>query len=160
MQPTNQPMKDFQEKQKKTAKRKKYSKTLLLIMTLALVLLIKGVFSVYSKEQESQSEIDRIQSQKAELQKRYENITEQSDALKSDTGVESEIRNKFDVLKQGEGVIVIVDKEMPIIQEDNRSVLKKFWDSVKGVFGGGASSTTSTGEAKNGKATSTIIRAQ
>ena len=153
-------MKDFQEKQKKATGRKKYSKTLLLVMTLILLLLIKGVFSVYSKEQESQSEINRIQSQKAELQKRYENITEQSDALKSDTGVESEIRNKFDVVKQGEGVIVIVDKEVPVIQEDNRSVLKKFWDSVKGVFGGGASTSTSTGVAKNGNSTSTVIRAQ
>lgn len=153
-------MKNFQEKQRKTTKRKKYSKTLLLVMVLILVLLVRGVFSVYAKERESQGEIDRILTQKSELQKRYENITEQSDALKSNTGVESEIRNKFDVVKQGEGVIVIVEKEMLVIQEDNRSVLKKFWDSVKGVFGGGASSTTSTSEAKSSKATSTIIRAQ
>ena len=145
-------MKDFQERQKKTTNRKKYSKTLLVVMLLILVLLVRGVFSVYAKERESQGEIDRILTQKSELEKRHSNIAEQSDALKSEAGVESEIRNKFDVIKQGEGVIVIVDKQMPIIEEDNRGVLKKFWDSVKGVFGGATSKTN--------KATSTVIRAQ
>ena len=151
-------MKDFQEKQKRATGRKKYSKTLLFIMVVVLLLLVKGVFSVYSKERESQSEIDRIQSQKAELQKRYENITEQSEALKSTTGVESEIRNKFDVVKEGEKVIVIVDKQIPVIQEDNRSVLKKFWDSVRGVFGGGSAVATTTSEVKENRATSSVIR--
>jgi hypothetical protein len=61
-------------------------------------------------------------------------MSEQSEALKSDIGVEAEIRSKFDVVKEGEGVIVIVEKDVPVKEEDKRGVLRKFWDGVKGVF--------------------------
>lgn len=128
-------MKEFQERTK--IKRKKRSKILLLFMFLIFVFLTRGAFSAYSKERDSRIEVERVQKEKDALDKRYTVISEQSDALKSDIGIETEIRNKFDVVKEGEGVIVIVDKDIPIIEEDKRGVLKRFWDSVKGVFSSG-----------------------
>lgn len=125
-------MKEFQERSK--IKRKKRSKILLLFMLLVFIFLVKGTFSAYTKERNSRIEVDRALKEKEVLDKRYQVMSEQSDALKSDIGIESEIRNKFDVVKEGEGVIVIVDKDMPIIEEDKRGVLKRFWDSVRGVF--------------------------
>lgn len=125
-------MKEFQERGK--VKRKKRSKLLLLFMLLVLIFLVKGTFSAYTKERNSRIEVERVLKEKETLDKRYQVMSEQSDALKSNIGVESEIRNKFDVVKEGEGVIVIVDKDVPIIEEDKRGVLKRFWDSVRGVF--------------------------
>lgn len=125
-------MKDFHEKKKQP--RRVYPKVLLLVMFIAFIFLTKGVFSVFSKEKESRVEIARVQNQKNELQKRYDVIAAQNESLKSDEGVEAEIRSKFDVVKEGEGVIVIVEKERSIIEEDKRGVLKKFWDSVKSVW--------------------------
>lgn len=103
-------------------------------MFLVLLFLSKGAFSAYSKERDSRVEVERVFKEKEALDKRYQIMSEQSDILKSDIGIESEIRNKFDVVKSGEGVIVIVDKDMPIIEEDKRGVLKRFWDSVRGAF--------------------------
>lgn len=103
-------------------------------MFLIFIFLTRGAFSAYTKERDSRVEVGRALKEKDILDKRYQIISEQSDSLKSDIGIESEIRNKFDVAKEGEGVIVIVDKDMPIIEEDNRGVLKRFWDSVRGVF--------------------------
>lgn len=125
-------MKEFQEKNK--IKRKRRSKILLIFMFLVLLFLSKGAFSAYSKERDSRVEVERVFKEKEALDKRYQIMSEQSDILKSDIGIESEIRNKFDVVKSGEGVIVIVDKDMPIIEEDKRGVLKRFWDSVRGAF--------------------------
>jgi cell division protein FtsB len=125
-------MKEFQEKNK--IRRKKRSKILLLFMFLVFVFLTRGAFNAYTKERNSRFEVERTLKEKDALDKRYQVISEQSDALKSDIGVESEIRNKFDVVKDGEGVIVIVDRDVPIIEEDKRGVLKRFWDSVRGVF--------------------------
>ncbi len=123
-------MKEFQERNKQ----KKRSKLVLLFMLVLVVFLARGSMSTYFKERDSRIEVDRVMREKAELEKRYLVMSEQSEALKSDIGIESEIRSKFDVVKEGEGVIVIVEKDTPIIEEDKRGVLRKFWDGVRGVF--------------------------
>jgi cell division protein FtsB len=129
-------MREFQERnqERKLVKRRMYSKTSLIILALILFFMAKGVYAVYEKERESRTEVERIAKQKAELQQRYDFIQEKSDHLKSTDGIEAEIRSKFDVVKEGEGLIVIVDKNVTTIEEDRRGVLKKFWDSVVGVF--------------------------
>lgn len=124
-------MKEFQERNKQ----KKRSKLVLLFMLVLVVFLARGSMSTYFKERESRIEVDRVMKEKQDLEKRYAVMSEQSEALKSDIGIESEIRSKFDVAKEGEGVIVIVEKDAPIIEADKRGVLRKFWDGVRGVFG-------------------------
>lgn len=143
-------MKDFQQLHKN--KPKKRSKLLLLLMLVIVISLARGSMSTYFKERESRIEVQRVLAEKQELEGRYSVISEQSDALKSDIGVETEIRNKFDVVKKGEGVIVVVEKEAPVIEEEKKGVLRRFWDSVRGVFGsdegqkgpGGASAASGT----------------
>ena len=126
-------MKEFQEKNR--TKQKKRSKFVLLFMFVILVFLARGSMTTYFKERESRVEVSRVMKEKQELEKRYAVMSEQSEALKSEIGIESEIRSKFDVAKEGEGVIVIVEKDTPIIEGDKRGVLRKFWDGVRGVFG-------------------------
>lgn len=148
-------MKDFYEqrdKQRGKTKKKKRSKLVLLALFVMLVLIARGAVNAYSKETDSAAEVARVLKEKETLQKRYDIISDENDSLKSDAGVESEIRSKFDVAKSGEGVIIIVDKEIPIIEEDKRGVLKRFWDSVKGVFSSdssGSASRASTSPAKS-----------
>jgi len=127
-------MKEFQEHTGKM-RRKKRSKLVLLFMLVLIIFLARGSTSTYLKERESRIEVDRVMREKVELEKRYLVMSEQSEALKSDIGIESEIRSKFDVVKEGEGVIVIVEKDTPILEGDKRGVLRKFWDGVRGVFG-------------------------
>lgn len=124
-------MKEFQERNKP----KKRSKFVLLFMFVIFIFLARGSMSTYFKERESRVEVMRVMKERQELEKRYAVMSEQSEALKSDIGIESEIRSKFDVVKEGEGVIVIVEKDIPIIEGDKRGVLRKFWDGVRGVFG-------------------------
>lgn len=85
--------------------------------------------------------MERVLGEKERLEKRFATIQEQTDVLRNDAGIEAEIRTKFDVAKRGEGVIVIVEKELPIPQEEKKGILKKFWDSVTGVFKESSSST-------------------
>lgn len=127
-------MREFQEK--RITKKRIYSRWAILTLLLLFCISIKGMIGAYSKVEESQVEVERVQKAKNDLQKRYEVINSQSDLLKSDIGVETEIRSKFDVVKEGEGVIVVVEKDVPAIQEDKRGVLRKFWDGVKGSVKG------------------------
>jgi cell division protein FtsB len=125
-------MKEFQDK--KTVKRRIYSKTSILILIFIFLLTARGVFYVYQKEKLTEIEVARVQKQKEDLQKRYEVIRSDSERLKTNEGIESEIRTKFDVVKEGEEVIVVVDKDIPIIQEDKRGTIKRLWDSMIGAF--------------------------
>ena len=125
-------MREFQEKN--IVKKRIYSKTTIVILTILLLLTARGVFFVYQKEKLTEVEVNRVQKQKEDLQKRYETIKADSERLKTDEGIESEIRTKFDVIKEGEEVIEVVDKDTPIIQEDKRGAIKKLWDSMLGVF--------------------------
>ncbi len=125
-------MKEFQSKN--TVKKRIYSKTSIVILAILLLLTARGVFSVYQKERLTRIEVERVQREKEELQKRYEVIRDNSEMLKSKEGIEAEIRTKFDVIKEGEEVVVVVDRNTPIIQEDKRGTIKRIWDSMIGVF--------------------------
>ncbi len=125
-------MKEFQDRNK--VKKRMYSKTTLLFLFLGTILVFRGAYDVYQKEVESRKEMERVLTQKKELQGRLGNIEHHAELLKTPAGVENEIRNKFDVVKEGEGVIVIVDKEISVLEEDTRGVVRKFFDSVVNVF--------------------------
>lgn len=136
--------------ERKKVKKRMYSRTTLVILAIILFFVARGVYAVYEKERNSRTEVERIQKQKAELQQRYDTILQKSEHLKSPEGVEAEIRSKFDVVKEGEGLILIVDKNVTTIEEDRRGVLKKFWDSVVGVFKRGDDKPEAEPEAQNG----------
>lgn len=89
---------------------------------------------VYAKERDSRMEVARLEKKKAEIETRLATVSKSADRLGTESGIEYEIRNKFDVVKEGEGVIVVVDKEIPMPEEEKKGFLKKFWGSVTGVF--------------------------
>lgn len=125
-------MREFQEKQK--IKKRIYSKTSILVLLVLVVLIARGVLSVYAKERSSRLELALLEKRKAELSDRLAKVSMNNERLKTEDGIESEIRSKFDVVKQNEGVIVVVDEKLPVPEEDTRGFMKKFWDSVTGVF--------------------------
>ena len=93
----------------------------------------KGVISVYGKEHATRMELDRLAKQQADIEARYNNISSEAARLQTDVGIETEIRQRFDVAKKGEGVIVVVDKELPA-PEPQKGFVRRVWDSVTGIF--------------------------
>jgi cell division protein FtsB len=96
---------------KKSYRRYIYSPFTLFILFFMFLVMLKALWGVYSKErlsaeylQKQQAELDRLTTRKSELANSVE-------YLKTDQGVESEIRSKFRVVKEGESVAVIVGDE-------------------------------------------------
>lgn len=125
-------MREFQEKHQ--FRKRLYSKTMLIILFIFIILIARGVLNVYAKEKASRAELDRIQKEQLTVQDRYNSVAQNSERLKTEEGIEAEIRGKFDVAKTGEGVIVIVDREVPKPIEEKKGVFRKIWDSVFNVF--------------------------
>ena len=65
-----------------------------------------------------------------ELSERSEALAETVAKLKTEEGIEAELRRQFEVGKEGEGVIIVMDGE-PISPEVATST--KWWKKLKGA---------------------------
>ncbi len=104
-------MHEFQ--QKKKIRKILYSPLVLIILALVLVVLIRGVWNVYNKERLSSENLEQEQAELAKLEERERSLASSFDYLKTDQGIESEIRTKFRAVKEGEKVSVIIDDKTP-----------------------------------------------
>jgi len=101
--------------------------TIVLLILLSL-LLARSVFSMYQKNnrareraQDAQIELTKVEERKALLSKSLEHI-------KTSKGVEEELRKKFDVAREGEHLLVIVDKEVkPEVKTKETSWFGGLW---------------------------------
>jgi cell division protein FtsB len=102
-------MLEFQ--QKKKLYQFLHSPLMLMALVVVLVVLAKASWGVYQKERLSAENLSR---QNAELQKlsvRQNSLAQSIDYLKTDEGVEAEIRSKFRFARDGESIAVIIDNE-------------------------------------------------
>ena len=115
---------DFYEKRK--IKQLLYSWPTLILLALVSFFLLNAVLEVYKKEKETRINKNQQLFQLEELEKRQIALEEEILRLSTPRGVEEEIRQKFEVAKEGEGVIVIVDIPK---SDGERKVYKR-----KGIF--------------------------
>lgn len=83
----------------------------LLLVVIAIAL--RGVWGVYQKSQESRVLKIEAQAQLGDLQTREQELRTDISNLKSDRGVEAELRERYDLAREGESVVVIVDPPAP-----------------------------------------------
>ncbi len=70
-----------------------------------------GVFGFWGKMRETSLNRKIIEDKIVELQKEKEKLTENISKLKTDEGVEENIREKFGLAKEGEEMIVVVENK-------------------------------------------------
>lgn len=102
-------MNDWEEKRK--IRSILYSKVALILLLVILILAIKGTFNLYQKSREARINKDRVVIQLDELYQRQFFLKEGLKELNSEKGVESMMRQKFNVKKEGEEVAIIVEQE-------------------------------------------------
>jgi cell division protein FtsB len=103
---------------------------LLILALLVLVLAaLRGVWSVYTKEQDSRAMRTDAEQQLAELERREMDLRGDIARLSSERGVEEVLREEYEFGESGEGVIVIVGhKEPPPPPEPTR--LQRWFDKT------------------------------
>lgn len=87
-----------------------------LLVALLLILLavaVRGLWGVYQKEQESRKLREEAEAQLQNLKKRESGLRESISQLKSDRGVEAVLREEYELARDGEGLIVIVEPNPP-----------------------------------------------
>jgi len=92
-----------------------------------------AVWNVYRKERETHEKREQAEMELQEMQSRKEELQAEIDYLRTDRGMEEELRKQFELGKEGEGLIVIVDQ--PDEQADGTAVKQGWWRSFMGLFG-------------------------
>jgi cell division protein FtsB len=105
-----------------------------LLMLALLVFVLFGIWAVvgvYLKERESSELRIQAEAQLKDLEKRQGELSEKISSLETEHGQEAALRDAYQVGKDGEKVIMIVDKPASSTREntqENRTWLQKiFW---------------------------------
>ena len=121
-------MREFEHKRK--VRRILSSPLVLLPLAVLLVFLVRGTWNIYLKNRDSCAELQLAEERLARLEERHKTLSAGIERLGTDSGIEGEIRERFQMAKDAEQAIVIVDapskpKQLPLPEE---SFLQKIWN--------------------------------
>lgn len=85
----------------------------ILIFFALLVVMARGVWGVYEKERESRALRQTAERELQDLRVREAELRSDISSLSTERGMEQVLRERFDLGKEEEGVVVIVDEPEP-----------------------------------------------
>lgn len=97
-------------------------------MAVVAIVLAQGVWGVYQKERETRHNRSQIETQLAALKSRDAELREEIAYLQTDRGVEAELRRQFEVGREGEKLLLIVDR--PIAEEPATAAEEGWWERL------------------------------
>lgn len=122
-------------KTKKTFRRVIQSHITLVVLLVVLMFFSNGAWEVYKKAKTAKIERDRSMAELVDLKDRKESLVSGTERLQTDHGIESEMREKFSVAKEGEEVVVIVDApENSNVRSIGSENKKGLWGWIKYIF--------------------------
>jgi cell division protein FtsB len=123
-------MRELQQRQK--LKKRIYSIPSLLLLFLLVLISIKGTWEVMNKKRSSEQYVKSLEAQSQELTERQKNLEEDISYLNTEEGIDEEIKQRFNVSKAGEKVVVIVDPKPISTTTDKNSKIwyLKIWNAI------------------------------
>lgn len=100
-------MREFQ--QRRILRSWLYSKLSIFLLIVVLIFFIFSIIGIYRKSREATRKNGEVSKELNELKAKKDYIEEEVERLKTNAGVEEELRDKFQIAKPGERVIIIVD---------------------------------------------------
>ncbi len=111
-----------------------YSKPALIVLFIAIVFLLKEVYDIYQKQQISRQNYDRVATSVESLKSREKMLTSELDRLSTNQGVEAEIREKFNVVKPGEEIIMVINSSSSEADQTAGNSEQNWWQKFIGWF--------------------------
>lgn len=116
---------EFQKKKK--IRKILYSPFILIILVIVLLFLIKGSWTVHKKALLSKQNLEKERLELQKLIENEKNLASSIEYLKTDQGIESEIRSKFRAVKDGEKIAVIIDDEVSTTSSTTTVEQQNLW---------------------------------
>ncbi len=129
---------DFQQKRK--INNILYSKVSFVVLLILLVFLGRSTYNIYSKYKISSDNYASAKRDYNSLKARKDMLESEITRLKTDIGIEEEIRSKFNVAKPGETVVTVISSGS--ISTSTNNTDKGFWSSFWDIFSAKGGSTS------------------
>ena len=104
------------------------------ILFCLVALFAYNMIGLIEKERDSSKKKSLILDQINTLKDRESSLSKDINKLKTDEGVEEMIRGKYQVVKQGEKEIIIVDDDNKIPASSDSTIDHSFWGFIKRMF--------------------------
>lgn len=112
-----------------------HSPLALIVFFCILILFVYNIIGLLEKERETAKKKNMILANIENLRKRENTLNNEIEKLKTEEGIEETIREKYQVVKEGEKMVVIVDEEkLNKGVEENTVDSNKFLEWVKRLF--------------------------
>lgn len=110
-----------------------FGKIGLIALVAIFAIFANGTWSVYKKATFAKENRQMAEQELAELHEREAALKEELSRLDTKRGLEEEIRHKFDVGREGEQLIVLVDAPdpEPVVEPKEPTI----WERIVGLFG-------------------------
>jgi len=118
--------------EKRRIKKVIYSKVTLVVVTVLLVLVARGTWDICEKAKYASTNEVRVKTELELLKKREEFLNKELYNIRTNRGKEAEIRAKFDVGREGEKLVVLVDAEESVIIQEPKEL--GFLEKIKMFF--------------------------
>ncbi|MFA6416446.1 MAG: septum formation initiator family protein [Candidatus Paceibacterota bacterium] len=105
---------------------------LLFFLIVLNIFLVRGVWRVYQKSRLAGDNYLSAKERLDILTARQKVLTDRLESLKTERGLEEQIRNNFPVVKPGEKVVVIVDS--PTTTATTTETGNPLWRAIKSIF--------------------------
>ncbi|MFA5933635.1 MAG: septum formation initiator family protein [Candidatus Paceibacterota bacterium] len=120
---------------KQAIRRFLYSPLVLVLFAFLTLFFLYGIIGLIAKNNDTAKNKNLAVKQRAELEAKQVLLEAEIKKLSSNQGIEATIRDKFPVVKEGEGVVMIVDDVNNSDGTNTDSESKKsFWQIIKGWF--------------------------
>lgn len=126
-------MKDFQAKRK--FKAILFSWPVCLFFLVVNVILGRAVYELYKKERYTEKTMLQAETAYEQLQKRKHDLGREITRLSSPDGLDLELRRKFQVVKHGEEILVIVPTATTSVVAPTLPKSKSLWHTIQDFFG-------------------------
>ena len=111
-----------------------YSPLALIVLLVIFLLLARSAWRVYGHEKTSAADRMRVENELALANQRAMLLKTQVDNLKTKQGVDDEIRSKFNVVKENEGVAVIVTGTSGVSTSTIPAEERSWWQKMFDIF--------------------------
>ena len=92
-----------------------------------------GVYDMYQRQQLTTTKEKKIRNELNVVQKRKERMANELNKIKTSSGIEEQLRSQFDVAKEGEHLLIVVDKKEQSSEINNRKQ-KPWYKSLLDIF--------------------------
>ena len=121
----------FERNEKRKIRKFIYSWPMVVVLFILLGFAARGTWGVYAKYKESQANLETAERQYEATKKRADFLEREATRLSTDRGLEQEIRNRFQVARPGEHLVMIVGEEEKKPTEATTTVSKSWWQFWK-----------------------------